>query len=312
MLYRLIRYTFLLVLLLPCVCQAQTDSSYIGFYDQKIALRTFVSRNFLILTQETKNDDMSFVPNNPSNIGLGIAINNTVISFGYGYGFDFLRDKKKGKTKSFDFQLHNYGRKYVLDLFIQEYKGFYQEKNSGKKNEEIILHPDLKIRSYGLHGQYVFNNKKFSYKAAFGHGEKQLKSAGSFLLGGGIYLTKISSDSSFFYKDKYVFRNFQFGVSGGYAHTWALGRHWFINGSITAGINFGSEKFSRLGKDRLEVNPTVLPRISAGYNRKNWSLGFSALANILFNSVGDDENINWISGNGQITYIIRFDYPKRK
>lgn len=300
------------VFLFPLIAFAQTDSSYIGFYDQRIALRTYYSKNFLILTHEAKKNEVSFLPNNPSNIGLGLSINNTVISFGYGYGFDFLRDKAKGKTKSLDFQIHNYGRKYVLDLFIQEYKGFYQEKNLGKKNEEIILHPDLKIRSYGLHGQYIFNNQKFSYKAAFDQGEKQLKSAGSFLLGGGIYLTKISSDSSFYYKDKYVFRNFQFGVSGGYSYTWVLGRHWFVNGSFTAGINLGCEKFSRIGKDRLEINPTALPRLSAGYNRKNWSLGFNALANVLFNSVTDDENINWVSGYAQLTYIIRFNYPKKK
>lgn len=137
------------------------------------------------------------MPNNPPNIGLGFSMNNTIVNVSYGQGFNFMRDKEKGKTKALDLQIHNYGKKFTFDVFIQRYRGFYAEDESGNV---LALYPDLKIRQYGAYGQYIFNNKKFSYRAAFNQNEKQLKSAGSFLIGGGVYFSKIESDSSFVHK----------------------------------------------------------------------------------------------------------------
>ncbi len=248
------------------------------------------------------------MPNNPVNIGLGFAKNNSVLSFSYGYGFDFLRDKSLGKTKSFDFQYHNYGRKFVFDIFIQKYEGFYVDEGNSMK--EYILCPDLNIRQYGAFGQFVLNHKKFSYKAAFNQNEKQLKSAGSILLGIGCYNTDIKSDSSFIFNDKNRLQNFQFGVSAGYAYTWVISKKWFLNGSVTTGINFGSETVNKFGKQRLEVYPTVFPRMSAGYNHKSWALGFSYIGNMIFPSYLDDMEVGVMSGNFQFTYIRRFgDLP---
>jgi hypothetical protein len=256
----------------------------------------------LMLNVESGGIEKSYIPNNPPNIGLGITIKNTIIGFSYGYGADFMRDKKYGKTKSLDFQIHNYGQKIALDLFIQQYKGFYDDEHGG-----LDLYPDLDIHQYGLSGQYVLNNKRFSYKAAFDQNEKQLKSAGSILAGAGVYLTKITSDSSFVYNGKNTFDNFQFGISAGYAYTWVLGRHWTINASGTVGINFGSEKVSSFGKQKPEVYPTVFPRLSAGYDRDSWALGFSYVGNVTFPSLSDDSSITILSGAVQFSYTKRFD-----
>lgn len=303
------KHFLLVVFLIPFACFAQVDSTYIGFYGQGIAPRTFIARDFIYMVQETKGaEDKTYMPNNPVKLGLGLSINNSVVNIGYGYGFDFLRDRSLGKTKSFDFQYHYYGRKFVADLFVQEYEGFYLDDNS--KNPTV--YSDMTMRMYGLHGLYILNNKKYSYRAAFNHTEKQLKSAGSFLLGVGAYTTKISGDSSFLYKDKTIFRSFQIGISGGYAYTWVLGRRWFINGSTTVGINFGAEKFSRFGKDKLDVSPSVFPRISVGYNKQTWALGFSYVNNILFNSVSSDNSISVHSGSFQFTFVKRFNMTINK
>lgn len=251
------------------------------------------------------NHERNYMPNNPLEIGLGLSVNNTVLSFGYGYGFNFMRDKKRGKTNSVDFQFHNYGRKYTFDFFYQKYSGFYLEEDNNHK--EFKLCPDLKINQYALYGQYVFNGKKFSYKAAFDQTERQLRSAGSAILGGGVYYTALSSDSSFVINDKKSFRNFQFGVSAGYAYTWVINKHFFLNGSVSAGINFGNESVDRIGKDKLEVYPTCFPRISVGYNKDKWSFGFVFLSNIIFPSVSKDTNVTLMSGNFQLTCIRRLD-----
>lgn len=158
-------------------------------------------------------------------------------------------------------------------------------------------------------GQVVFNNKKFSYKAAFNQNERQLKSAGSFLLGGGVYFTKISSDSSFVHKTRNSLRNFQFGVSGGYAYTWAINKRWFASGSATVGANFGTERINDFGKQKIEIYPTFFPRIATGYNKEKWSLGLSYINNLIFSSFSEstNSNVGLSSGNFQIAYIWRFD-----
>ncbi|KIC00470.1 hypothetical protein OA93_02455 [Flavobacterium sp. KMS] len=300
-------FSFLLLFAFPIFCNAQIDTTYIKPFENKLSLRTYMSMKLISMEKEVDGKVKNFMPNNPMSLGFGVSINNTIINLSYGYGLSFMKDKEKGRTKALDFQIHNYGRKFIIDLFVQKYHGFYTADNNDKN---IQLYPDLNIQQYGAFGQYVFNNKKFSYKAAFNQNEKQLKSAGSFLLGGGVYFTKIDSDSSFVHKDKNSLRNFQFGVSGGYAYTWAINKRWFASGSVTVGANFGTERIDDFGKKKIEIYPTFFPRTAIGYNKEKWSLGLSYVNNLIFSSFSDNNdtgNVGLSSGNFQIAYIWRLD-----
>ncbi|WP_173971166.1 DUF4421 family protein [Flavobacterium bizetiae] len=299
-------FYFSLFFIFPYFCQGQIDTTYIKPFENKLSLRTYLSTKFILMEKEVDGKVKNFTPNTPMSLGFGVSINNTIINLSYGYGLNFMKDDDKGRTKALDFQIHNYGRKFIIDLFIQKYHGFYTSDDSDKN---IKLYPDLNIQQYGAFGQYVFNNKKFSYKAAFNQNERQLKSAGSFLLGGGVYFTKIGSDSSFVHKSKNSLRNFQFGVSGGYAYTWAINQRWFTSGSATMGVNLGTERINDFGKRKIEVYPTFFPRISVGYNKENWSLGLSYINNLIFSSFTDNNtgNIGLASGNLQIGYIWRLN-----
>lgn len=142
---------FISLLLVSNTIVSQTDSLYIKSYNEKISVKVFSSKKFVFLSYDQgKEESDTYMPNNPAEIGLGLSINNTVLSFSYGYGFDFLRDKQKGKTKSFDFQFHNYGHKYVLDIFYQKYKGFYLHDSDSK--EQPLIFPNLSINQYGVFG----------------------------------------------------------------------------------------------------------------------------------------------------------------
>lgn len=290
----------------PIICFTQVDSTYIKQLKQKISIINYTSKRFLIITEniDTKEDlNISYKPNNPATIGLGLSINNSVVSFSYGYGIDFMRDKKKGKTKSLDFQYHHYSRKYAIDVFIQKYESFF--KNDDKTKISIVC-PDLNAKLYGISGQYIFNYKKYSYKAAFNQSEQQLKSAGSFLAGIQIYSTKISSDTSFTYNNKNVLKNVQFGISGGYAYTWVLNQYWTIASSATIGINLGNETFERIGKDKLEVYPTFFPRFATAYNRDSWTVSLIGMSNVLYPFYKNND-IYILSGYIGISFTKRLD-----
>ena len=260
--------------------------------------------NSLSLDQQTgRNTSKTYMPNNPIILGVGISVNNTIVNLSIGQGLNFMTDKKKGKTEAFDFQVHNYGRKFIIDLFVQQYHGFYTEDDRGNN---IQLYPDLDITQYGANGQYVFNHDKFSYKAAFNQSERQLKSAGSYLLGWGAFYTNIESDSTFVYRQKNTLRNYQIGASGGYAYLWAIDANWFVSGSATMGINLGSES---LDKVRIKIFPTIFPRFAAGYNKENWSVGLSYINNIIFSSISDTTNntIGIYASSLQVTYTLRLN-----
>lgn len=293
------------------ICLAQIDSLYISPFEQKFSIQASVSNKFLSLSQQYDAKSMrnfSLYPNTPVNIGLGFSWKN--LSMSGSYGFQFLRDKTKGRTRSFDFQYHYYARKFVIDLFLQNYRGY--NKVYEDDDETYIRASDVQMTQYGAHGMYVFNNRKFSYKAAYNLSEKQIKSAGGFLLGGSVFQSRIRSDSTLVLRNSRSQQdNFQFGVNGGYGYTWGIKRHYFISGSMTVGINVGADRIDKFGKQKLEVYPTLFPRASAGYHAENWSIGIFALANSVSVQISDDKSTILNSGAFQLTFVKRFNtHPK--
>lgn len=309
------RTRFISLLLLTGLFQsmsfAQIDSLYIVPFEQKLSINTSVSRKFLTLSQEYNEKSIrnfSLIPNTPVNIGIGFTWKN--LSMSGSYGFQFLRDKTKGRTRSFDFQYHYYARKFVVDLFVQNYRGYNRVYEDD--DDTFIRASDVQITQYGAHGMYVFNNRKFSYKAAYNLSEKQIKSAGGFLLGGGVFQSRIRSDSTLVLRDnKSKQDNFQFGVSGGYGYTWVIKKHYFVAGSMTIGVNVGADRIDKFGKQKLEVYPTFFPRASAGYHSGTWSIGVSAVINTIAVSFSDEASTQLSSGNMQLTFVKRFNtHPK--
>lgn len=308
-----VRFVSLLLLIgvYQGTCLAQIDSTYIAPFEQKFSVQASVSNKFLSLLQEYDSKsmrDFSVVPNTPVNIGLGFTWKNLSISGSY--GFQFLRDKTKGRTHSFDFQYHYYARKFVVDLFVQNYRGY--NKVYEDDDETFIRASDVQITQYGAHGMYVFNNRKFSYKAAYNLSEKQIKSAGGFLLGGGVFQSRMRSDSTLVLrKSRNQQDNFQFGVSGGYGYTWVIKKHFFVAGSLTIGVNIGADRIEKFGKQKLEVYPTFFPRGSAGYHADNWSIGVSAVVNTIAMEISGPKSTMLRSGTLQLTFVKRFDtHPK--
>lgn len=293
------------------ICFAQIDSTYIQPFEQRFSVQTSVSYKFLSLTQsydKNKDQDFSLSPNTPVNIGLGFSYKNLSISGSY--GFQFLRDKDKGKTESFDFQYHYYARKYVIDIFLQKYKGY--NKVYDNDDETYFKASDVKLSQYGAHGMYVFNNRKFSYKAAYNLSERQIKSAGGALLGGSIFQSQIRSDSTLVLRNnKNRQDNFQIGISGGYGYTWVIKKDYFIGASMTLGINVSADRIEKFMTQKLDVSPSVFPRISAGYQSNNWSIGLSAVINNISVDRTNDSSTMLNSGTFQLTFVKRFDtHPK--
>lgn len=289
---------------------AQIDSTYIGHFKEDFSAKIYVVDKSATFEKENdgRNKDLQEVTyrtNKPMSIGLGVGLKG--FSFSFGYGFDVLRDKKRGKTNSLEFQHHWYGRKWMYDFFLQQHKGFYNEKRNDDKT--YTLHPDIKMNMYGGSLQYIFNNKKFSYNAAMNQTEKQLKSAGSILAGISLYYSKVRSDTTIIF-DKLTsnHENLQFGISGGYAYTWVINKRLFLAGSASIGLNMGNNYPNGFFRKKMEFYPTINSRIAFGYNADTWSLSSSAYINKVYLFFDKEESLSMNNMNFQITLTKRFDW----
>ncbi len=284
--------------------RAQVDSTYIKPFDEELSLGTYFYYQYTSLVYEREGHPaVTYRPNSP--IGVGFSFSYKNFGIGAGMGVRSFRNKKYGDTKALDLQYHYFGRNLMADIFFQQYKGYYKVE----KNQEIALYPDIGVTQYGIHAEYVFNNKQFSYKAAFNQSERQLKSAGSFHLGGGVYYNKLTSDSTLtLYGDK-KFRNYQLSVTGGYGYNWVLSKQFHIAASMSLGVNFGTVRFPEI--EKVEVTPSFLPRIAAGYDGKGWSIGLWYVLNSMYINRYNSLDITFNTGYAQLTLIKRFDHAPK-
>ena len=203
------------------------------------------------------------------------------------------------KRKVRIFQLHNFGRYFVFGLFYQRYKGFYSD------DKETRLSPDRLLRQIGFQGTYIFNGSKFSAKAAFQHRERQLKSAGSFILGGGLYHYKVNYTTEFNLR-QINFKNLLLGLNTGYAYSWVVSDKWLMTCVASAGITLGNE-IDELKNGKIKIYPTIFIRGAIGYHESVWGINFSFLfhSKTLHNS--DINKLNLTGINMKLSYILHID-----
>lgn len=127
---------------------AQGDSSYIYPLADKLALQSYISGKYtsLAFVDPLDNEVYGYLPNTHLKLGIGGMWKALAVRMAFGFGF--LNGEDKGKTNSFDMQLHYYGRKWIIDFFWQNYMGFYMEYP--EKSNHYILRPDMKIRQFSM------------------------------------------------------------------------------------------------------------------------------------------------------------------
>ncbi|HWZ22190.1 MAG TPA: DUF4421 family protein, partial [Cytophagaceae bacterium] len=250
----------ILLLLISIALKAQHDSSYYYSYKSKITARLYFSNKKTSIL--IKNIDgfyrLSYRPNTTRNIGIGATYKTVTINLAAGFGF-LNPQQGKGRTRYLDLQFHRYGRKLILDVFGEFYRGFYlNPKGYGSSNGSYYLRQDLRINDVGASVQYVFNSKHFSYQASFLQNEWQRKSAGTFLIGFEAYAGSVLADSTIFPtavstaiagRNYHRINFFELGPNLGYAYTLVFKEHFFATGSATLSGDVGSNTIKRNTKD---------------------------------------------------------------
>ena len=255
----------------------------------------FVSPSILIDVNSRllgKGDKFKYKPAIPGVVGLSLKIKKVYISFAIKLPASEKSIQKFGNTKFRNIFVNIQGRILNWSLFYRDYKGFYldnYEKFYPNWNKDSLGYPKtdkLRIIEGGLNLGFNFN-KNFSMNAAFAQGERQKKSAGSFLMALSERYQRIEADSTFvpalqstFYPNlnKLKFGNFTSTIlSLGFGYQFVYKKFNFTP-VFMVGSGFQIQKYTQIDKERFWINVPVYTNFKTqlGYN------GDHFFANIIY------------------------------
>jgi len=309
------------------------DSMCVMDLSRDLLIRLYGSQKFTgyQLGQYGNRKRVVYSPNDNYNIGIGFNYRFLGINIGFRAPFVNNDAPKYGKTKFLDLQSYIYMRKVTLDLYGQFYNGYYLSNRSILDNYKVIdtflKRPDLHTKNFGFTLQYIFNHKKFSYRAAYLQNEYQRKSAGSLITGGGMHYINVKADSAiippniiyddFFSENKGFNRSDILCISAnaGYAHTFVYKQHFFVTAALLGGVgvNYTNINDTKLGIKEGDVstqlNGTV--RFAVGYNSEQYFAGIHYVNFITRNnSVMAGTWQQFEAGNLRISVAKRFKIKK--
>ena len=211
-----------------------------------------------------------------------------------GWSFDLNRQNTK-KDWNFSFYTSKIGvdvfhRKTGSDFKLRKLSGF-KDLNTGY---DIIpkqrFFNGISVEQTGINLYYIFNNKKFSYPAAYSQTTNQRISCGSFILGFSysrqsfhLDVSKFTTDiqeamspSMDFNRIKYH----DYSINAGYSYNWVFARNCLANLSLTPAIGY---KRSRISTDENKsifknINVDLVSRAAIVYNNSRYFIGVSLVS----------------------------------
>jgi hypothetical protein len=270
---------------------------------------------FEIQQESNRGNKLTFKPNNTAGLGFGVYIFEVGVELTFAVPINAERESLFGKTKATDLQLNLLGKRWGLDLFYQNYNGFYVDDPNGKivTGAPYPQRPDLRTRNLGINGIYFFN-KRFSLRSAYNFSERQRKSAGSFSLSGTLNFFRVQGDSALYSKKYepvfgagtafYQIDMNTFSVSPGYSYTLVV-KSFFANASLSVGPAYHWVDYQVGGQSRSasSLNSFFDIRAGIGYNGKRFFCGVN-----LVNQTRTVKFENILFANSSTTFKLLFGY----
>lgn len=238
----------------------------------------------------------------------------TTISLGVSYrglstSFSLNPAKMKGIYNDYEFNLNYFSSRISLDFSYQR---------SGTLSGNIYLDDgiqqlesgDVTLKIVNVAGYYAFNNRKFSFPAAFNQNFIQRRSAGSWLAGisyqGGSIIT--SEDLKTRKPDAHdVSLKFgHLGIGGGYGYNLVLGKKWLFHLSVLPTIVVYNRNKLTVNNEEMEAKHMRFHMI---FNERaaviyNFSKRYFAGATLAMNNSVYDNDAGTINQNKWIARAI--------
>ena len=233
----LLQPVFFLKTLIDSSAVSSIDRNWIEQPKQQLAIEARTTFNQSKLRMETTWEEDDFTMVSKSNNGFSTSAGLWLGYRGYGLGFS----KELGKTTGSTFSFGAMGGRFGLNLRISNYQSdmpdiyFNGEKAYEYEGDEDRLEDPIKVRNFFLDGYYLLNGKHFSYSAAYDNSLIQRRSAGSIVIGGMYFHSRVdySDDSNWLLtllmKNVGKVKFTQGSIGMGYAYNWVPARGLLVN-----------------------------------------------------------------------------------
>lgn len=233
----LLQPIFFLKTLIDSSAVSSIDRNWIEQPKQQLAIEARTTFNQSRLKMETTWEEDNFTMVSKSNNGFSTSAGLWLGYRGYGLGFS----KELGNTTGSTFSFGAMGGRFGLNLRISSYKSdmpdiyFNGEQVSGRNISDDRLDDPINVRNFFLDGYYMLNGKHFSYSAAYDNSLIQRRSAGSVVIGGMYFHSRVdySADSNWLLtalmKDVGMVKFTQGSIGMGYAYNWVPARGLLVN-----------------------------------------------------------------------------------
>ncbi len=296
------------------------DTSFYATFENKFTVRALTARKYASVELKEKNEfglQTKYEPNSPLTLGVGATYKWATINAVYGFKFLNPNSDERGETEYFDLQMHLLGRISNIDINIQLYEGFHTDDLPDIA--EYVIRPDLKMSVVGMKYEFMPNWRRFSMRSAINQSERQLKSAGTPLLGFGLEYIKNNGDSAIplkLHHDSSTYfselHTWEFGPALGYAYTLVFARNFFLTGSGAFQLGFNTSKLKgpENSVSRFSLRPDWQYRLATGYVGDIWGASFLWQGQIV-NAGFEDFNYQFDSGRFSLSLTKNINLRKK-
>lgn len=205
--------------------------------------------------------------------------------------------KMMGKYRDYELNFNSYGRRFGFDIIYQDAKNF-TGWNDYEGMERIEL-PDgmLSVKTLNLNTFYVFNNRRFSYPAAFSQSYIQRHSAGSVLLAA----SGMGQHATLDWDQEMQMKMTNISLGAGYGYNYVPSQGWLLHISALPTFIVYSNTSMTFGDTRVPLHYHFPEAIITGRGAvvHQWSNKFLGLSMVFnFTNIGNKEelavhNIKW-------------------
>jgi hypothetical protein len=307
------------------------DTLYVRDYSHILTGRAYLStKDNAFALRGNSAKDLVYKPNNRVNWGLGASYRALTVNIGIRVPFLNEDNDVYGGTRYFDGQANVNTKRIATNIFLQYYRGYHL--GSYKLTEvdwpalaEKPYRPDLSQFNIGFSSLRITNSDRFSFRASFNQDAWQLKSQGSWLVGGYATFFAVRGDSSLV--PSALADGFTAGVSmrrgdfydagmmlGG-VYTWVYKENWFLTLSSVMGMGVAIQNLTYQNPiTDLEQKGTnagvgwrAQIRAGAGYNSSRHYAGISFNQERVGYLLEEQQRFTWNVYNIRLNFVRRFN-----
>lgn len=298
---------------------AEKDTNYIENYNNDLIIRLYSGEktHSIYLNDLNSSYRLKYLPNGYFNLGAGVNFRSFGLSLATKIPLFLNSEVKHGETKRFGIQSYIYSSKFTVDLLTSFLKGYYLVNSSthlkSYTKDKEYQRPDISSANIGISVNYIFNNSRFSYRAAFSDTERQKRSAGSLIAGGSVFSYRTEADSSivpheispdYFMKSRDISKSgvLAFNANIGYAYSLVFLKNGIFTLSYILGTGIQDNSFDRevdneIDRWRFSMNHSGRLGIGYRFNRYYLRIGIirsTQYTNLKYNDLGIGNGTNFM------------------